>query len=253
MTENKSSSKGVSMVVAVEVEVIYLHPLRVEPERHLIAGCLKKSGSGRNETLQGLPVPDEKPEDCARRLVATAVGPENVLHTPELVGVFHYRDRQDERPTLTVSYVVLGRATRATAPYTEDYDLDDGNLYTEHLLSHSETIRAARKVAVRLLETTPIALKLLDEPDEPFTLQQLWEVYACVRGKRARADPANFRRKVEAANNFVVRFTGQAPSAESKRSLGRQPNLYVAGSATRLVPPVRFERTSSSKTGQPRR
>jgi len=241
------------MVVAVEVEVIYLHPLRVKSERHLMAGCLKKSGSGSAETLQGLPVPDEKPEDCARRLVATAVGPENVLHTPELVGVFHYRDRQDERPTLTVSYVVLGRAVQGTAPYGANHDLDDHENELEYFVEHSETIRTARKAAVRLLETTSIALKLLDEPDEPFTLQQLWEVYACVRGKKAQADPANFRRKVEAANNFVVRFTGQAPSPASKRNLGRQPNLYVAGSATRLVPPVRFERTSSSKTGQPRR
>ena len=228
------------MVVAVEVEVIYLF---IDSDKgHLMVGCLQRRPADRHNTLQGLLHPDERPEECARRLLADVVEPVQVLHPPEFVRARRNGDRQVERPTLTLSYVVLGRPTRATAPFTEYFDLDDRNSFVEHMVNHSTAVTAARNVAIRLLETTPLALRLLDPPDEPFTLDQLWEIYRCVRGRKPRDDRSNFRRKVEGAKDFVVEYTGPRPAHTVRRGSGKPAKLYIAGNATTLDPPIRFER-----------
>jgi hypothetical protein len=71
---------------------------------------------------------------------------------------------------------------------------DDGILEFDH----RTIIRDARRTARQQLEDTPIALKFCKHE---FTLTDLrWVYEAFVLDK---VDPANFRRKVEQANDFV--------------------------------------------------
>lgn len=228
------------MLVAVEVEVIYLsiHP----GKPRLMVECLEKSGPGSLHTLQGLLDPEESPEVCARRLLDEVVGSHNVLHPPEFVQVQRYSDRQTDRPTLTLTYAVLGRPFRAVERFPESLDVDDQKRVLEDMVNHPGAVRAAREVVARLLETSPIALQLLVPQNAPFTLDQVWTVYRCVRGREKSNDRSNFRRKIEAAKNFVVEYRGPTPEHAARRRIGKPPRWYVAGTATTLDPPIRFER-----------
>lgn len=228
------------MEVVAEVEAIYLsiHPGRPR----LMVECLQKVSPGCFQTLQGILQADEEPEACAYRLLKEVVGPENVLHPPQFVQLQRYSDRQIDRPTLTLTYAVLGRPFRALETFTETLEVDDQKRPFDELVLHSGAIRAARETVARLLETTPLALKLLVPQDAPFTLEQLWRVYRNVRGYERSNDRSNFRRKVEGARNFVVEYRGPVPQRAAQMSIGKPPKWYVAGKATKLDPPIRFER-----------
>ena len=111
-------------------------------------------------------------------------------------------------------------------------------------VTHSETVFAARRLVPQLLETLPLALQLLEHPERTFTLKKLMAVYQQVLGEGIKIDPANFRRKVEAAADFVHPWTPEPrPPGVKRRSgtpNGRPPQLYFAGAATSLDPPIRL-------------
>ena len=107
---------------------------------------------------------------------------------------------------------------------------DDGILEFDH----RTIIRDARRTARQQLEDTPIALKFCKGE---FTLTDLrWVYEAFVLDK---VDPANFRRKVEQANDFVR-------ASDSLITFGSEPGrparLYTAGKTKYLNPPIRFRR-----------
>jgi 3-oxoacyl-[acyl-carrier protein] reductase len=107
---------------------------------------------------------------------------------------------------------------------------DDGILEFDH----RTIIRDARRTARQQLEDTPIALKFCKHE---FTLTDLrWVYEAFVLDK---VDPANFRRKVEQANDFVR-------ASDSLITFGSEPGrparLYTAGKTKYLNPPIRFRR-----------
>ncbi len=229
--------------VTVEVEVIYLNLYK----GRLVASCLRTSESGGLKTLQEPLRGAEHPTQGARRLLEEVAGPTAVPHEPEMVGVYRYKDRLRHGPILTLSYVVLGRPLGLTGTWRQWYDLDDPDLFVENDVRHGDTIREARRAARRLLETKPVAIGMLEHPDQPFKIDQLKEVYERVRGRRVRIDQTNFRRKVEAARNFVVELHDSEAESLGEARPGRQPKWYRAGTATELNPPIRFDPPSKQR------
>ena len=76
------------------------------------------------------------------------------------------------------------------------------------------------------LEYTSLAAALIPEP---FTVNELREVYAAVWG--VEPDPRNFHRKVTSADGFVVET-----DETTTRGGGRPARLYRRGPATQLHP-----------------
>lgn len=96
---------------------------------------------------------------------------------------------------------------------------------------HRAMLDDALKRVRAKLEYTTLALRFVPEP---FSLADLRRVYVAVWGDAP--DPANFRRKVLATRDFVrpAERSAVAPS----RAGGRPPELYRAGSATLINPPL---------------
>jgi 8-oxo-dGTP diphosphatase len=97
---------------------------------------------------------------------------------------------------------------------------------------HREILKAASRLARRLLEDTPIATQFCGRE---FTMTDLRDVYQAVLGHEV--DKANFRKKVEAARGFVE----QIDFLQSQSSgAGRPSRLFKRGLAKELNPPIRF-------------
>lgn len=94
---------------------------------------------------------------------------------------------------------------------------------------HAQIINDAVERARAKLEYTSLATSFVDDP---FSLSELRRVYEAVWG--IELDPANFRRKVLSTPGFV--------EAAGRRTApvggGRPAELYCAGSATELHPPL---------------
>lgn len=90
----------------------------------------------------------------------------------------------------------------------------------------------ARRILRHLVETSPIALRFCPSR---FTLKQLRRVYEEILGHDV--DPANFRRKVLAAEDFI-----ESSSRRKTRvgSVGRPSDYFKRGLADELEPPIRF-------------
>jgi 8-oxo-dGTP diphosphatase len=97
---------------------------------------------------------------------------------------------------------------------------------------HRDIIRDAREVARRLMEDTPIATHFCDKH---FTMTELRHVYEAIL--EDKVDPANFRKKIEAVDGFLV----PVPNLESTHSgAGRPAKMFRRSSIRELNPPVRF-------------
>lgn len=97
---------------------------------------------------------------------------------------------------------------------------------------HRDIIRDARELALRLIEDTPVATQFCDKH---FTMTDLRHVYEAILGYEV--DPANFRKKIESVNGFIV----PVPNLESTHSgAGRPAKMYRRSSLRDLNPPVRF-------------
>jgi 8-oxo-dGTP diphosphatase len=94
---------------------------------------------------------------------------------------------------------------------------------------HRTILRDGVERARAKLEYTTLAPMFLDQP---FTIAQLRGVYEAVWG--APVDPANFRRKVTAADGFLV-ATGEVGAVVGRGH--RPPALYRSGPARELNPP----------------
>lgn len=103
---------------------------------------------------------------------------------------------------------------------------------------HREIIKSAREVALRLLEDSNAALSFCRPR---FTMTELRNVYEAFL--QADVDPANFRRKVDATEGFVVPLDEYTDSSGLP---GRPAQLFRAGRARTLNPPIRFRRDPAS-------
>jgi 8-oxo-dGTP diphosphatase len=97
---------------------------------------------------------------------------------------------------------------------------------------HKDIIRDARDLALRLIEDTPVATQFCDKH---FTMTDLRHVYEAILDYEV--DPANFRKKIDAVDGFVVPL----PNVESTHSgAGRPARMFRRSSIRDLNPPVRF-------------
>jgi 8-oxo-dGTP diphosphatase len=97
---------------------------------------------------------------------------------------------------------------------------------------HKLIINDACQLAERLLEDTPVATQFCEKY---FTITHLRTVYEAILGHKV--DAANFRKKIEAVNGFVVPV-GTTNSLST--GAGRPARVYKKGPSKELNPPVRF-------------
>jgi len=177
--------------------------------------------------------PDESLEDAARRELVEETGLDAVPSRIHLAQIGAYGDpgRDLMSRVVSVAYVALVRNLPEPRqgmywPVSDVLEPGSANLAFDHDRIIADGVRHVRE----RLEAAPIALMFLDEP---FTLSELRAVYEAVWG--LSLDPSNFRRKVLACEGFVQRIARSTPPG---RSGGRPSQLYQAGTATRLFPPI---------------
>jgi 8-oxo-dGTP diphosphatase len=108
---------------------------------------------------------------------------------------------------------------------------------------HATIINDAVERARAKLEYTALATAFVDEP---FSLSDLRRVYESVWG--IELDPANFRRKVLSTPGFVKPAGRRIAPAGG----GRPAELYRAGGAIELHPPLMRLSSPSATTGRER-
>ena len=160
------------------------------------------------------------------------------------VGTYGKPGRDSRWRSISVAYAALIPDPETPAP--EEHS--DGAQFMSYRVlrdrpilefDHRTILRDARRAARQQLEDMPIALKFCRDE---FTLSELrWVYEAFVLDK---VDPANFRRKVESAKDFVHALD-EVVSYESEP--GRPARLYRAGKAKYMNPPIRFRRKLQPK------
>lgn len=217
------------LLVVAEVEVVFFN---VSTKRGLMVGALGKGVNGRRELLRGLVAPSEQPRDTARRLLEDVARVRTAAHDPVFVSARAAPHRQVGRPTLTLSYVVLGAVPSNWDPQW-DYSevVDEPGEPLDARVDDADAVRAARQVAVRLLDELPVAPALLPGPDRPFTLAQLRWVYSSIIGPDMTIDVANFRRKIEQTRGLVEKVIVPPYDRPGPSRRGRPPVWYVRGDA----------------------
>jgi ADP-ribose pyrophosphatase YjhB (NUDIX family) len=183
-------------------------------------------------------LPGEAPEAAAVRVLAKTVGVTDVFHAPVPLGHRSETARDGQPPTLTIGYAVLGPRPSNSRETARAVTVDRDRSTLGARVDQPVTVLLAREAVKDLLETTSLALRLLDPKLTQFTLAHLRALFAEVLGPGFPIDVANFRRKVEAAKDFVRPC--EAPTPVRKR--GRPANWYVAGEAEVLDPPIRLRR-----------
>ena len=219
-----------------QVETVYLN---LTSTRGMVVTVDNASGSGEPYRLpRGPLLPGEAPEAAAVRVLAETVGITDVFHAPVLLGHRAEATRAGHSPTLTIGYAVLGPRPSNNRETSRAVTVDRGRDALGERVDQPATVLLAREAVKDLLETSSLALRLLDPKLTQFTLAHLRALYAEVMGPGFPIDVANFRRKVEAAKDFVRPC--EAPTPVRKR--GRPANWYVAGEAEMLDPPIRLRR-----------
>lgn len=107
-----------------------------------------------------------------------------------------------------------------------------GELRDNLAFDHAEIIEDGLARVRAKIEYAPVASEFIDS--ESFTMSELRRVYEIVWGVELL--PSNFRRKVQSVPGLVE------PTGEKRRTSadgGRTSDLYVAGSAKEIYPPLR--------------
>jgi len=176
---------------------------------------------------------DEGLEEAAQRELIDETGLESLPSRIHLAQIGAYGDpgRDPTTRVVSVAYVALVRNLPEPRhgmywPVSAVLESGSANLAFDHSRIIADGVRGVRE----RLEAAPIALMFLDEP---FTLSELRGVYEAVWG--SPLDPSNFRRKVLASAGFVQPV---AERTSAGRSGGRPPQLFQAGKASRLFPPI---------------
>lgn len=162
----------------------------------------------------------------------TGVGRRDVVL--EQVATYGNPDRDPRGRIVSVVWMALGANLPDPRGGTDAADAMwrpvDGLLGRRRTLAfdHDEILRDGLERARAKLEYSPLATAFC-EPE--FTVGELRQVYEAVWG--TKLDPRNFHRKVTGAPGFLVE-TGRTTS----RGGGRPAQLFRAGSATALNPPI---------------
>jgi 8-oxo-dGTP diphosphatase len=185
--------------------------------------------AGRWALPGGFVKPDESLEEAAKRELLEETGVSGHL---EQLRSFGEPDRDPRMRVVTVAFLALlpdaaepvASTDAAQARFWAVKDLPD------LAFDHAEILDAGVERARAKLEYTSLATEFCGRT---FTLGELRRVYEIIWD--LDLDPANFRRKVLNAKRFV-RPTGKQQSPGEAG--GRPAELYRAGGATTLHPPM---------------
>lgn len=216
----------------------------LEPKHRLQALVMHRPGApeGKWSLPGGLVGDDEDLPDTALRIVKRETGLSLAKSDLIQVGAYGRPDRDSRWRAISVAFTALVPEPEAPRPLEHSDDacfMPYRTLRDKPILEfdHRLILRDARRAARQQLEDTPIALRFCREE---FTLSELrWVYEAFVLDK---VDPANFRRKVEAAKDFVIPLD-EVVSYVSEP--GRPARLYRPGRTRYLNPPIRFRRKLS--------
>ncbi len=179
---------------------------------------------------------DETLEATARRKVKEETGIDLSSARLHQVGAFGDPGRDDRWRAISIAYMAL---LPHPGPINPEIHSDAAEWRAFPTLTrrnlefdHFDIIQAARLTASRLLEDTNVALGFCNER---FTMSELRSVYEAFQ--QGEVDPANFRRKVEAAEGFVLPLNQWRDTSLSR---GRPAMLYSAGRTEQLSAPIRF-------------
>lgn len=208
------------------LEVLVMkRPERTDDAKWALPGGLVESG--------------EALEDTAIRKVGVETGLTIKRRDIHQVAAFGDPDRDPRWRAITIAYVALiPRPGELNARENSDGAafIPYRHLVTRKMLEfdHAGIVSAARDTARRLLEDTNVALSFCRSR---FTISELRNVYEAFL--QHEVDPANFRRKVEAADGFVV---GTDEYADFGSAPGRPAQMYRAGNRQTLSSPIRFRK-----------
>lgn len=215
--------------VAVDVALLTIREdrlklLLVEPDAPELAGRWALPGRRVRD--------DEGLDDTAHRALDELASIEAPDAHLEQLRTYGDLSRDPQGRVVSVAYLALTPTsadpidrTRARFWDVEQLTAPDGPILA---YDHDRIIPDALDRARSRLEYTPLATAFVPEP---FTLAELRRVYEIVWG--VPIDPANFRRKVISADDFVVEAEGLAPPGPAG---GRPAKRYRRGSARLLHP-----------------
>ena len=115
----------------------------------------------------------------------------------------------------------------------EDAQFFQVNRRPKLAFDHDLIVRRGVERARGKLEYTPLATAFCEAP---FSIADLRRVYEAVWN--TELDPANFHRKVKSTPGFVRPVTVKSAARSSSGEKGRPAQLYRAGNAKALIPPL---------------
>lgn len=179
--------------------------------------------------------PDEDLGTAAARELAEETGLDTPAPHLEQFGAYGEPDRDPRMRVVTVGYWAIvpdlptpqagTDAAMAQLVVVDEALADPDRLAFDHHVILSDALERAR----RALETTTVATGFC--PSQ-FTVAQLRGVYEAVWG--TSLDPGNFQNKVTEIPGFL-----EPTGRHRQGGRGRPPELYRAGSATTIDPPMR--------------
>lgn len=189
---------------------------------------------GRLALPGGFVLEDEDLPDAAHRELAEETGVAGLRTHLEQLGTYGRPGRDPRGRVVSVAHLALvpdapEPAAGSDAAAALWMTVDDVLAAPRRLaFDHADILRDGVERARSKLEYTPLAAAFC--PDE-FTVNELRRVYEVVWG--ADLDPRNFHRKATGTPGFV-----EATGATTTRQGGRPAQLFRAGGATVLHPPL---------------
>jgi 8-oxo-dGTP diphosphatase len=223
------SSRVSTCAVAVDVALMTIRDgrlklLLVEPDAPRMDGWWALPGRRVRD--------DENLDDTAHRALAELAGITAPDAHLEQLRTYGEVSRDPRGRVVSVAYLALTPTTQEppSTARARLFDVEElsGTASAQLAYDHDRIVPDALERARSKLEYTALGTAFVEEP---FTLGELRGVYEAVWG--VPLDPANFRRKVASARDFVRPVAGRAAPGPGG---GRPAKLYRRGGAKRLHP-----------------
>lgn len=184
---------------------------------------------------------NESPGEAARRIVAEVLHLREVLHEPVLVGV---RSTPVPDASVSVLFAAFGLVPNTDREWSGFERISGWSDLAGEVFSAGSSLEGVGGVITEIVSEYPVLARALatSRSLDVFTIAELREVYEKVLG--FEVDESNFRKKVLASVGFVEEISveeSEELEAKLPKGPGKPPQRYRCGSATRLVPPLKFE------------